>query len=350
MKKLNLFFVAILFFAISANAQIITVDNNPNSGAMYDNLQTAIDAANEGDTLFVSGSNTSYGDITINKSLILIGSGYNTDNQYDFSTQINDLYFVNDADPTNPSNSLVIGFIMVGIFPSNNPNIDNITFKRNKIQSIYAGSSPKNNWQFVNNVINNIAIQDNYPNLVFRNNIIIIEQNGQIKAQGGSIIFTNNIIIGNKDAFWYTQYITFQNNIFYYCDLGVSSPYTDYCIFTNNISYGHANSSFSYGTNTATGNIEATDPLFVNTGTYSETYEYIDDYNVQGGSPAIGAGTDGTDIGIYGGLYPFPVGGNATYTTSPMPAIPQIMQMIINNSVVPEDGVIDIHIEGQVND
>jgi hypothetical protein len=48
-------------FSLSSMATVHTVSNNPNSPGEYNNLQTAIDAATNGDTLYVHGSPTSYG-------------------------------------------------------------------------------------------------------------------------------------------------------------------------------------------------------------------------------------------------------------------------------------------------
>ena len=69
--------IASLMLTTTAWAQnIITVDNNVPSGAMYLDLQQAIDAANNGDIIYVSGSETRYGDITIDTRLTLIGTGH----------------------------------------------------------------------------------------------------------------------------------------------------------------------------------------------------------------------------------------------------------------------------------
>ena len=80
MKNLTILTTFLLLFGV-AHATIYTVDNNLNSGAMFTDLQAAVDSADNGDTILVSGSGTHYGDITINKKLILIGAGYNPNNQ-----------------------------------------------------------------------------------------------------------------------------------------------------------------------------------------------------------------------------------------------------------------------------
>jgi len=67
-----------MFFAFNAAATVWRVNNNPGVDADFNNLQTAINdaAVQPFDTLYVEGSNTSYGDIDIDKPLVLIGTGY----------------------------------------------------------------------------------------------------------------------------------------------------------------------------------------------------------------------------------------------------------------------------------
>jgi len=67
MKTLNLLFL--LFCVAHAFAQTtLTVDNSPNSGAMYQSVQAAIDASAVGDTIYIHPSPTSYGNITVTKT------------------------------------------------------------------------------------------------------------------------------------------------------------------------------------------------------------------------------------------------------------------------------------------
>ena len=141
----------------------------------------------------------------------------------------------------------------------------------------------------------------------------------------------------------------YSNNIFH-----TFSPYNvdiTNCTFNNNISYNTTNDNFNItGTNSGGSNLVGQDPLFVSTGT-SMNFEYIDDYNVQTGSPAINAGTDGTDIGIYGGSYPWPEGGisGSGFMYSQEPQIPQVNEMNIQNSTIPIGGTLNVQVKGIIN-
>ena len=71
----------LLFNVITLQAQTTwTVDNTPNSGAQFSSIQAAINAASDGDTIYVQQSDITYNEpgnnIEINKDLTIIGAGY----------------------------------------------------------------------------------------------------------------------------------------------------------------------------------------------------------------------------------------------------------------------------------
>lgn len=74
MKKLLI--LSAMCMAMTAQATILRVSNRTNSGAPYSNIYDAISAAEEGDTIMVDGSNSSYGSVTITKRIVMIGPGY----------------------------------------------------------------------------------------------------------------------------------------------------------------------------------------------------------------------------------------------------------------------------------
>ena len=99
------------------HAKTITVDNRVGSVAMFSNLQSAINAADHGDTILIAGSPNSYGDVAIGKRLKLVGSGYFlTENQIDGITKqssfIKSITFGAHSSETfqsNPNGSEIIG-------------------------------------------------------------------------------------------------------------------------------------------------------------------------------------------------------------------------------------------------
>lgn len=75
MKK-AIFFVAVAAICGAAQATVLRVNNNVGSGAPYSNVSSAINAANEGDTIMIDQSATNYGSFEVDKPLVIFGPGY----------------------------------------------------------------------------------------------------------------------------------------------------------------------------------------------------------------------------------------------------------------------------------
>jgi hypothetical protein len=344
MKKIFLLMVAaITLWGINTHATIITVSNAPNSPGQYTNLQEALDAASSGDTIYVSGSLTTYGSIDIKKKITLIGAGFNPNNQNNQNSELQYVYFKSDNDPVNPTNAsgtTITGFKISYLYVQTQ-NVIDIQLLRNEITgSISLAANYCQNWTIKNNILNWISTSSSTA--IFASDFVI--SNNIIKREiqyfkSNTILIANNIFTQNS-GFTTVSLANIQNNIFY----GGSTANCSYCTFIKNISVGAAN-TFDYGTNTSVGNFTNVDPLFV--AVSSTTFNFAYDYHLQPTSPGKGAGTDGTDIGLYGGMYPFPSGGDVPWQTSPMPAIPQITSMVILNGTLPSAGTLHIQIQAK---
>jgi hypothetical protein len=77
MKQLRLL-SAVAMLTLSSNlfAAVFTVNNANPSPGQYTTVAAAVAAASTGDTLMISGTDISYGNMTINKALTLIGPGW----------------------------------------------------------------------------------------------------------------------------------------------------------------------------------------------------------------------------------------------------------------------------------
>ncbi len=355
MKKITLTFAAILFMAISTYATVWTVNNNSanNSAANYTSLQTAIDSASTGDTLYVSGSPLNYGTVYVNKQLVFIGAGYREIGAERYASKVTTFTLIDAKDALNnvistSSGSVFTGFL--GNISSTTLGISNISIIRNKGTFSYCGAtnSPAVNWIFINNIITNINYYSYHTycnNFQILNNIIT----GICYLQYSTA--KNNLFL-NSTAYITGSYITENNNIHH----GANTHTLNNSTIKNNLSYASGsttvNTSFDYATtNFDTNNVVNQDPKFVNVAvSISPSFDYAYDYHLQSSSPAIGAGTNGTDIGIYGGDYPFPSGGPVPLQTSALPGIPQITDLQISNFVIPIDSALHIHIKARVRD
>ncbi|NJM16396.1 MAG: hypothetical protein HC896_14385, partial [Bacteroidales bacterium] len=225
--------------------------------------------------------------------------------------------------------------------------LNNITIRRCRIFSditIYHDDYGKaSNWLIYNNIVNTIYLNSYYSitqpaNIQILNNII----EGLV-----SNFSTNTLVVSHNDflqrtaspnynyAFSGVYYALIANNIFYEKAPG----YAYNSGFTNNLSYGiNVSTSFAYdSSNARLGNFTAVNPQFTYVaGIY---FDYSYDYRLLPSSPGKFAATDGTDIGIYGGPYPFEVGAS--------PAVPQILEMQIQNPVLPQDGKLKVRIKAR---
>jgi hypothetical protein len=339
--------VLVLLFAINkTQATVITVSNAPNSPAQYTDLQLAINAANNGDTIYVSGSLISYGNITVDKQLVLIGTGFNPQKDIPLVSQLNYINLVSGS-----AGSTIDGFKFLGSSPTNIPCngvsapyvlfstacVDNITVRNNYILGQYIAVSG-DNWLIEKNLIQYFYI-NYHVNVIVRNNLVITNTDIRFSNQP-SVMFHNNLFIASSSSVFNTvTNAVINNNIFY----GISPAGCNNCVFNNNLTFNTSQNILPYGTNTGSGNIENQDPQFINVPTY--TINLLYNYRLLATSPCHNAGTDGTDIGPYGGATPFPsspIGGE--------PKIPQVKNMNINNTSLPLNGNLNINVKGKKQD
>ena len=129
-----------------------------------------------------------------------------------------------------------------------------------------------------------------------------------------------------------------KNNIFYAASPYPRGTFTGNTI-DNNLTFGSSNNSFLttgnlYGANNQIG----IDPMFVDV-IIDGNWSFNFDYSLIAGSTAIGAGDDGTDLGIAGGLAPF----DPTATSLP------IIQSISVPAMISQGSQLPVKIKGRGN-
>jgi hypothetical protein len=332
MKPLTLTLAVAL--ATTAHATVFTVSNDPATPAQYTDVQAAHDAASPGDTLLVKASTSSYGWLYLDRPLTVIGEGYNTDGPY---TSISGVQTWPGSDGSN-----FIGFRAYFYLAGNGP-ISNVLIERCG-GSVYGGNYSYGVTGLIvkHCVIDGDVALYNCTQVLITNNLII----GQIYGSTApSVSIQNNVFMSNGgNVLLSIQNAVVSNNIFY-----GSSPSQDgygvtNCAFNNNISFGTSDDDLPpTGTgNVGSGNQQGVDPLFVNVPDFYWAPSY--DLHLQAGSPGIGAGTDGTDIGLYGGGFPLnvPLDG--------LPRLPQVTQFNLLNTSIGEGGSLNVQVQGAKHD
>src|SRR4030043_1958978 len=211
MKKIFILLPILAIVILNVHATVRTVSNNPDIPAQYNNLQAAIDASAAGDTILVSGSATTYGDITIRKKLVLFGAGYN--NPYGYNSIINYLYLIRQNASIGASGTRISGFYiqsytyLQGSFTGGTPSekkLDNVVIERCRI---YYFSWNHSDVTYINDTIRNCLLQSyymqfanaSYTNVIIHNNIFDSYYLSQYSgANLSSVFFRNNVALNQN--------------------------------------------------------------------------------------------------------------------------------------------------------
>lgn len=349
---------ALVLLSTAANAAVRNVSNSPtapvNPPYTYNNLQTAVNAAADGDSLYVHGTNISYGDITItNKTLTLLGAGYgsNLNSNFQQRTRIDNIIFDGF---TGTKNIVLVGMVIEGEVYNN------------------GGTGAVNNVIMERCASNRISFICN--NAIFRQSLFEPNTNG-IKPFAltvlGTAIIQNCVLAGDIGSGMNVASSLWENNIFkrvhyYYSDYGRIQGINGTGLFKNNIfnngfEIAISNCTFnnnlfvSYGAftnnNAGSGNVFSTPAGFVNNAYNTdiigkENYCNAVDYHLATGSAALTASATGTEIGIYGGINALP----APAVLNGVPAMPRITEMNLQNISVSQGGNINVQLKAVKED
>lgn len=321
-----------LFAPVVMNAAVHTVSNTPGSPAQYNSLQAAHDAASPGDTLMIQVSADVYGQLNMDRQLTLIGGGHTNPGT---ETNISGIYLYPGSD----------GSKFIGLYVANQLYLNyggpasNMLVERCQVGTIYFGGD-------------GLIIKHSYfgncylgggTNVLITNNFI----NGGVSSSTyPSVLISNNVFANNNSSYGLSsmQFAVISNNIFYGLAPSIDGAGVENCAFNNNISYGTVDDNLPpTGSNVGTGNLEGVDPQFVNVADFLvDNVAY--DYHLQAGSSGVNAGTDGTDIGLYGGGDPLLVPYDG------VPRIPLITTFNLLNSSISEGGSINVQVEATKHD
>ena len=351
MKQLTLLLL-ISLVTVSSYATIRTVSNDPQNPAQFTTIQAAVDAAVAGDTIYVNGSSIGYNGASFNKRLVLIGAGYNPAGPQNIATSIPSSNLSMNA---GASGSVITGFRLCGISGS----VDNIQIFRNFLGFGCGGLVLNlfgNNWAISNNIFNNGSIQiNNSSAVVIQNNIF--SGNGISGSNQPSILIDHNLFFGTttNPSLSSVQNALISNNIFVRTvgptiDAGTqSNSFINNLNLLTNVAATAPTNSFAGGSNAESGNFYGVNPQFENTPDFIG-YNALYNYRLQNTSPYKNAGNDGTDLGIYGGGFPFPSSGapGSGFDTSAQPPIPQVTNVNIQNTTLAPGAQLKVTIQATV--
>lgn len=366
-NRITLFTLGIILclssLPFSGSATKLTVDPNGNAaGGTYSSFFNAVQAANSGDTIYIkaSGWNSNSG-AQVNKKLIIIGEGYGLDAAQSKYAVINGLNLNTGADSTE----------IYGVYAniSVNNSLTNLVIDRSDVSLSFA-SNLSNTFSDVlikNCVVRGLGLSLYYNNVTFQNLLIsncIFKSTSSLSLPtnaGSTVLVTNCLFALNAGYFSFTgttSNTTFTNNIVIF---NSSSTVTTFPVnnnsISNNIFYNVGAGSVPNpvsGTNSGGNNLFA-QPTFLAgtfpmTGSWSNaTFLNYTDFELAPSSIGNNAGTDGTDIGIFGGAFSWPVGfdfaSGRKYLL--MPQIPFIESINVQNASVPQNGTINVNVKAR---
>jgi hypothetical protein len=349
MTKKNFFsmaFLCMLSFSVSAQYNFV-VQNG--SASVFKTLEEAYESSAAGDTIYLPGGSFNM-PASIDKSLVWIGVGYHPD-----STLAT--YFTRISSPVKLSGNCDNSYFSGIHFASNITMGDNgddavdvelfrcriggqFYLKNNDgaerdintkiIECIFDGSLDANlgsNIHIEKSIIKGVI--NNFRSSIFDR--IVLTHGGRNTSWGYAYAFynTQNSLISNS-VFGYYSYTYWRVDV--YDNMNNN--------FLNNIFA--ASATFPEGTNSGSNNITSVnlDELFTHIDGSIVEFSYQHDFHLKPGSAGIGAGTEGTDIGLYGGPEPFKVGG--------LPPTPHIRNIKIDRET--NNGILGIEIEAVSQD
>jgi len=320
MKKSVLFFLTTILIAQLGMAGSWRINNQLTASKaqrIFNQIQDAVDDfdVKNGDTLYVEGSPNRYESCSINKRLVIIGTGYFLGENP--GIQIGDAYAsVFSMDLASGSE----GSIIYGLaFDSTNGGlrtvVDNILVQNcyiNSFRRFLNVSADVKNVEIRGCYINsfNLSNVNGHTDLIFKNNIV---SHGSLSDAGRLNIsfteFSNNTIHLERDGSFSVRANVFRNNILI----------TEQAISVNlQVTVNEFNlSTFGLlGTENNNRNLDpgemVVDPTF-------ETGSPDGRYRIKEGSPYKNAGKDGVEPGAFGGPSPYRLSG-----TPPIPNITEL--------------------------
>jgi hypothetical protein len=357
MKQFFSFILMVL--ALATQATVLTVSNSPSTLAQFNNIQTAVNTAANGDTIYIHGSPNAYAAFTqTNKQLTFIGPGWAADKNLPFTAQVQGCTITG----ASCSNSEYHGLTFTSAININSAHPDNLRFIRNNFVgidiSINQGSTTYSGYLFESNIFDNATTNattsTTYQNFLFQNNEFY--ENGTVRSGNLNGFFNSVNVLYNHNV-WFgpgsgtrdvatssnNRFLSFTNNIFVRRNPANSISSSTY---TNNITFNAGtNNPWAVNSNVdGGGNVENLDPQMANqTAVNAGTATATSDFSIAAG-PANNTGTDGKDMGFL-----FDAVGSLNWANSRNSRLPRIFSMNVITPTVPAGGNVTINVDARIS-
>ncbi|WP_226177227.1 hypothetical protein [Hymenobacter lucidus] len=309
-----------MLIATSAEAKVWRVDNNTGTPGDFTTATAAVTSSSvaSGDTLYFNGSATDYGSATLTKKLVMIGPGYFLNENPETQVVTQTARLSNIVLNPGSQGSEVMGFEGV----SCDIRTSNIVMRRNKDCYAYIG-------YYISTGVSNVFVSQNYIYAVY------------VGSSCTNVFITNNYIFSSGISSSTTAVIHVAQNVINGPGITTYNSFVYNNIMNSGSVSGTGNSynnNLCNGTQFAAGNgnvqnVTMTN-VFVGTGSTDGKWK------LKAGSPALGAGINGEECGMFG--------GNEPYILSGLPPIPAIWSFS-QPSIVPASGTLQIRIKANAH-
>lgn len=321
MKKL--FLITTLALTLYGKAQNLIAIESGSNIFFETRLDSALSKAQNGSTIYLPGGSFSLNGTVLSKNLTIIGAGYRRDSSNATNPTVitGNLAILKAAGGSKISGIHFVNEIFVGT-DSSNSDVNSFTIERCMFSitfqifpSVNKYQNNSKNFVLNRNVITNMIC--NYANVSVNNNIV-----GKIRYLGNNSLIRNNSFLGTCEGFStyaieggtghtiennilsspcgnlynYFQNSTLRNNLFASGGVTLNGIDGSGNIYYNNIGYPSCDSIFNF--------VPRVTPSYC-LRIYNDTF----DFNLKFNSIGKNTGTDGTDVGIYGGAFPWKDGG-----------------------------------------
>ncbi len=306
-------------FGMTSFAQNLIALESGSTTTFYSNLEAAITASANGDIIYLpGGSFTPSGNVlSIDKNIDIYGAGHYPDSTLATSQTIinGTIRIKTGADGGSLQGLYITGDVFFGTDAINTA-VNGFSISRSYIAGVLSLSYNTSSIGTSQNVNISENVLIGYVHLADATNLNIAKNVFQsyVKRTQGQVLFSNNVFLlhatggcSSTPTLHDINGVIFNNNII--TNVGCNGIYTGSFTgnsFNNNIF--SVNIGFPYSGNPGTGNIvnQALAAIFVNQP--SAIFDYTFDLSLVPLSPGENAGTDGTDIGLYGTSFPYKAG------------------------------------------
>lgn len=312
-----------LGLSFSAQAKIWRIDNNGGSPGDFTSGAAAIASplVQNGDTLYFNGSGSNYADMAITKRLAIFGPGYflaqNPETQATPTSAYVNLIYFNAGSSGSMITGMTFGYMEI--------NADNLLIKRNYGNRCNGGfdngtlrvADNRSNISIVQNYLVNgcsdpaLMVRGGSSNVLVKNNYLYTANGSYVARLHSACEFAQNVVnssagYGRIEAYSCNIY----NNVFVQDTYNVGAFVGSGNGCYNNVLARASDGMFPTGApyNNLLG--QTMGNVFTLTGSSDASWM------LKAGSPALAAGQNGEDCGMFG--------GNDPYVLSGLPTIPAI--------------------------